>query len=149
MESNILPIRVAVEAVVQRGSDILLVRRADTCKVAPGVWNVPAGKVEFIHPPFVEIPADAVKRECREEIGINVNVIRELAVRIFQMQVGNGYAYRVTHTFLVEPENEREEVKLNHEHSDLAWVSKKEGWKEQKYFSTLSDALKEIFGKGW
>jgi 8-oxo-dGTP diphosphatase len=146
--TGILPIRLAVEAVVQRGSNILLVKRANTCKVAPGVWNVPAGKVEFTKQPFVEIPTAAVQRECQEEIGMSVKVIQELAVRVFEMRVGTSTAYRVAHTFLVEPEDSKAEVKLNHEHSEFAWVSKKDGWKDQKYES-LSDALKEIFEKGW
>ena len=143
-----LPIRVAVEAVVRKGSDILLVKRAETCRVAPGVWNVPAGKVEFITDPFIEIPSAAVRRECQEEIGMKVRVIRELAVRVFEMQVGSGSAYRVTHTFLVEPEDPEAPVILNHEHSDYVWVSIKGGWKDSKYGS-LSTALKEVFERSF
>ena len=70
---------VAVGAVVQRGDEILLIRRGRGAAV--GQWAIPGGRVEF-----GERLKAAVAREVREETGLEV---RDLHVtRIFN----NAYA---------------------------------------------------------
>jgi 8-oxo-dGTP diphosphatase len=56
---------VSVGAVVWRGDDVLLIRRAR----APfeGQWSIPGGKVEF-----GETLEDALVREVREETGVEI-----------------------------------------------------------------------------
>src|SRR3989442_2608569 len=62
---------VAVGAVVQRGDEILLVRRGRGTAV--GQWAIPGGRVEF-----GEGLKTAVAREVREETGLEVRVGRFL-----------------------------------------------------------------------
>ncbi len=61
-------IKAAVGAVVFRGQEVLLVKRGR----APlkGHWSIPGGKIEF-----GEGTRAAVKREVREETGIDIDVI--------------------------------------------------------------------------
>jgi ADP-ribose pyrophosphatase YjhB (NUDIX family) len=61
------PVTVAAGAVVRRGETILLVRRGRPPEA--GRWSVPGGRVET-----GERLRDAVRREVREEAGIEVEV---------------------------------------------------------------------------
>lgn len=58
---------VSVGAVIWRGDDVLLIRRAR----APfeGQWSIPGGKVEY-----GETLEDAVVREVREETGVEITL---------------------------------------------------------------------------
>jgi 8-oxo-dGTP diphosphatase len=66
-------LKVAAGVIVEREGDILLVRR----RMQPhqGTWTFPAGFVDFD-----EDPADAAVRECREETGLEVEIIGLLDV---------------------------------------------------------------------
>jgi len=64
------PVLIAV-AVVEHDGQFLVGRRAAGVPLA-GFWEFPGGKV---HPG--ESPADAAIRECREETGLNVDVVGE------------------------------------------------------------------------
>lgn len=59
--------KVAAAALIEQGDRVLLVRRA----VDPlrGMWSLPAGFVDA-----GEDPAEAIRRECREETGLEVEV---------------------------------------------------------------------------
>ena len=65
---------VVAAAVVVREGRVLLTRRRDDQHL-PGLWEFPGGKLED-----GESPEATVVRECREEIGIDVEVARILEV---------------------------------------------------------------------
>ena len=65
---------VVAAAVVIRDGRVLLTRRLDDQHL-PGFWEFPGGKVES-----GESPEEAVVRECREEIGVELEVERILEV---------------------------------------------------------------------
>ncbi|CAM5523682.1 (deoxy)nucleoside triphosphate pyrophosphohydrolase [Leifsonia shinshuensis] len=71
MTSPALPLRV-VAAVIVRDGAVLACRRAPH-KDAAGRWEFPGGKVEP-----GEAPAEALRRELREELGVEVRVGRLL-----------------------------------------------------------------------
>lgn len=131
--------RVSVEAILRLDGKVLIARRADDCDVAPGVWNVPAGKVRYD-----EIPVDAVVRECREEIGIEVSVVREIDCRACTILVRGEEAYRLIYTYLVEPAREisPDSIRLNDEHTRYAWVDRQSI--DSPEYDTLSPKLREI-----
>jgi 8-oxo-dGTP diphosphatase len=60
--------KVAVAALIQQGDRVLLVRRANDPQ--RGMWSLPAGFVDA-----GEDPAEAVRRECREETGLETRII--------------------------------------------------------------------------
>jgi 8-oxo-dGTP diphosphatase len=60
-------ITLAVGAIVIRDGHLLMVRRAQ--EPARGLWSVPGGKVERS-----EYLSDALKREVREETGLEIDV---------------------------------------------------------------------------
>jgi ADP-ribose pyrophosphatase YjhB (NUDIX family) len=65
--------KVAAAVVVQRLGDVLLVRRAYNPK--KGFWTLPVGFVDA-----GEHPAQAAERECREETGLNIQVVSLLDI---------------------------------------------------------------------
>tara|TARA_Y100000590_G_scaffold307419_1_gene347061 strand:+ start:4821 stop:5249 length:429 start_codon:yes stop_codon:yes gene_type:complete len=130
--------RVSVEVVVSKDGKILLAKRADDAKVAPGAWCVPAGKVKY-----TEIPVAAAVREAKEETSLDVSVKAEIACRTATIKNGDEDAYRLIYTYLVEPTDSEQEVQIDEEHSEFVWVSKEE-LVSGKYDSLLPEHL-EIF----
>ena len=61
-----------VGAILLKGDRILVGRRAPH-KSAPGFWEFPGGKVES-----GELPAQALEREIREELGLRIKSLRTL-----------------------------------------------------------------------
>ncbi|MDN3504935.1 MAG: NUDIX domain-containing protein [Rhabdochlamydiaceae bacterium] len=129
--------RLSVEVVLVHESKVLVTKRADSCSVAPGVWNVPAGKVDIGETTF-----DAVIRETREEVGINVFVVKILSETATTVIKAGVPASRNIFTYHVETEGTTEVV-LNEEHSEYAWVSAAE-LADSKYDSMLPRLRKAI-----
>jgi 8-oxo-dGTP diphosphatase len=68
---NGLPARVLVAAaIILRGEEVLLARRPEGKHLA-GLWELPGGKVEP-----QESPEEALAREVREELGIEIRGVR-------------------------------------------------------------------------
>lgn len=129
--------RVAVESVIEYQGTVLLTKRATNCAVAPGVWNVPAGKVKLL-----EVTSDAVKRETEEETGVEVKIVRLLAERATVIKSNGQPAYRNIFTYQTNPVDSHFKVVLNNEHSEYRWVSSKD--LDDKEFSSLLPELREI-----
>ena len=130
--------RISVEVVLKHGDKVLVTKRSEESVVAPGVWNVPAGKVKY-----EETPLEGLYREAKEETGLDVKMIRELNVRTFQGHTAKGDIYRVVFTYLVEAENDDlSNFAINEEHSACAWVNKQD-LSDEKYTS-LSDEVREM-----
>lgn len=136
--------RISVESIICRGinlnREVLLVKRAPNCKVAPGAWNVPAGKVNILETTF-----NAVVRETFEETKLDVSVVKLLAENAFEVQVGNEPAYRNMFTYLTKIVDEAQTVEINHKHTEFIWATKEAVESDQ--FSSLMPRLKEIILK--
>lgn len=81
-------------ALIRRGDRWFLQRRAPGNPVLPGLWEFPGGKAE---PP--ESPLEALRREVREEVGIDPGGVRALPVleghvRLHPFLVEDGEAPR-------------------------------------------------------
>lgn len=63
------PITVVAAVIRNARGQVLIARRPDTHKVAGGLWEFPGGKVEA-----GESPKEALKREIREELGVDIKV---------------------------------------------------------------------------
>ena len=64
-----------VGAVIIRAGKVLMLVRSDACRNNRGLWTIPGGMVE----PYERLDA-AVRREVREETGLDVTSIEFLAV---------------------------------------------------------------------
>jgi len=79
-------------------------------------WDLPGGKVEI-----PEIHEAALRREIREEAGLDVENIKPID---FQTIQGDNGGYLIFAGFRCVALGD--EVNLSHEHSDYKWVSKEE-----------------------
>jgi 8-oxo-dGTP pyrophosphatase MutT (NUDIX family) len=109
-------LRICAGAVLTRGRDILLAKRADDRRFYPGVWDIIGGHCEAN-----EAPADTLVRELREEIGITPRTIEEIAVLGEPKPSEHGQARY--HIFVVSAWDGGEPRLLGTEHSDLRWMT--------------------------
>lgn len=69
--------KIGVGAIIINEDDkILLQKRTDKVKVYKNCWFIPCGVVEYN-----ENPIQALKREIKEELNVNVEVIKEISKR--------------------------------------------------------------------
>jgi 8-oxo-dGTP diphosphatase len=86
-------ITIGVGAVVFRGEEVLLIRRGK----APfeGQWSIPGGSVEY-----GEALQDAVRREVREETGVEIDILGLLDV--FEARPGANENEALRHMVLID-----------------------------------------------
>ncbi|MEW6320814.1 MAG: NUDIX hydrolase [Acidobacteriota bacterium] len=110
---------VAVGAVIVREGRALVVRRAHPPR--QGEWSLPGGRVEL-----GERLEDAVRREIREETGLDVRVgpILEVFDRVHRTDDGRVQYHFVIVDYLCEPVSGT--ARAGDDAEDLAWVSRDE-----------------------
>ena len=107
--------RFSVNVVENRTSEILLLKRSTASKYGPGLWGFPAGHVEDS-----ESPEECAKRELFEEIGADISV--ELVKQIAPVRdriSGRIFEFYLFHLLWLDGD-----IRLNHEHTDYAWVNR-------------------------
>ena len=136
--------RVSVEIILMHEDKLLLTKRSTEAVVAPGVWNVPAGKVKFN-----EIPAEAAIREVKEETNMDLEGLKEIHVRTFEGQTASEPIYRLIYTYVVNVSNQQlKNFQLNDEHSESRWITREE--LHASDFDSLLPAFRSILlEKAW
>lgn len=131
--------RNTVELIITYEDKILITKRSEAALIAPGVWNVPAGKVKY-----EETPVEALYREAKEETNLQVELIKELGVRTLQGESIDGEKYyRCIFTYLVQPKNDNlSTFMINEEHSAFAWVTV--GQLEDEAYQSFNKDLKQL-----
>jgi len=106
---------VAGKAVVHRGNQILLLRRAQASSHDPNLWELPGGKMDS-----GEVLTEALAREVREETGLVISVGQPIVTWHFIKE-----PFWVTGVTFISDYVEGE-IKLSREHSKAAWVTPEE-----------------------
>ncbi len=101
-------------AIINEKEEILAIKRAGDETHLENLWDVPGGR--FDHG---ETPQEGLKREVREESGLQIRIVEPVKSWSFTRE--NGEQVFGT-TFLCEPE-EGLEVDLGDEHTDFRWVN--------------------------
>ncbi|MGN7401907.1 NUDIX hydrolase [Cytobacillus praedii] len=133
MEKAKLP-KVGVGAVIlDENNRILLVLR----KKAPeaGCWSLPGGKVDYM-----ETIEDAVRREIKEELGIDIEISRLLCVTNHIIQAED--IHYVAPTFIVSITNGQVKNKEPHALEKVRWFSIDE--MPENLTITTDHALKQL-----
>ena len=103
---------IAVSSFIVKDSKLLLIKRTSGNKHFANAWEIPGGRLEV-----GEDPIQGVKREAKEETGIDVEVLHPLSVKHFVREDGQTVTKL---NFLCRALSS--DVKLSEEHSVFEWV---------------------------
>ena len=113
---------VHVDAIVRRGDDILIMKRA--MGLMSGAWYLPGGQLEES-----ERPDEAARREIREETQLEVEDLRLFRAWHYRRAEGE-HAVGITYTCEVPAGTEQQ---INEEHLAARWVTP--NYYRERYFN--------------
>jgi len=114
---------------------LLIKRRADDVH-KPGVWEIPGGRLDLGEDPYL-----GLKREVKEEAGIEIIVLQPLSVNYFtrdDSQVITGIVFVCT--------TQNTHVVLSEEHTEFDWVEIKKA--KEKIFEPMQKEIDRFFELG-
>jgi len=105
--------KIAAKAFIVRDNKLLIIKRSDDEAYMPSVWEIPGGKIDPGEDPHL-----GLKREAKEETGLNIEIIKPLNVQFFQREDLGAITM-----IIFECNADKGDVILNKkEHSDYKWV---------------------------
>lgn len=105
-------IDIAAKAVLVHDEKVLTIRRSASDDVCAGAWEFVGGRLEF-----GESPRDALKREIKEETGLDARVGTLLYASSFML---NPNRQLIILTYYCSCDGET--VRLSEEHQDYLWA---------------------------
>ncbi len=127
------PMLITVKAViVNKNSDILLLKRANNEKTHAGSYDLPGGTLEK-----GETIKNALKREIKEETGLMVGDVEIIKVSEYPIKHKKFNEIKALRFIVDYPNKDFEEIKLNkREHGEFEWIS-------------FDDAIKKLSDDGF
>lgn len=117
-------ITIVTTAFIKNGNGkFLFVKRADNDNFLPGYWEMPGGKTDF-----GEELTDAVTREIKEEVGLDIIPKYIITTRNYRHETHPNRVY-VEAFYLGVKKNPDQDICLSFEHSEYKWVSFEEAKK--------------------
>jgi mutator protein MutT len=98
--------------ILNDNNELFLLLRAKDSRVEPGTWMIPGGRVDFM-----EKMEDTVKREIKEEIGVDLDVVEPVKTNDHILPEQHW----VTTTFLCKIRSGEPKIMEPHKHDDLGW----------------------------
>ena len=105
---NKINFRLAAKSFIVDDGKLLILKRSADDAQKPNVWEIPGGRLEL-----GEDPKEGLRRETKEETGIEVDVVQPLNVRHFERDDGQTITMLI---FLCEALSKK--VELSKEHTD-------------------------------
>jgi mutator protein MutT len=104
--------RISVKAfIIDENKKLFLIKRRDNDVNKPGVWEIPGGRLDLGENPF-----DGLKRETKEETGLDIEILNPLRVHHFTRDDGQEITIII---FLCKPLSNN--VVLSEEHTEYSW----------------------------
>jgi 8-oxo-dGTP diphosphatase len=129
---------ISVKSFIVKDNKLLLIKRRSNDPNAPSAWEIPGGRLEH-----GENPHNGLKRETKEETGLDIEIKNPLTVRQFTRHDNQKITMI---TFLCKPISSS--VLLSEEHSEHLWLSLDDAhsiiWPD---FQDDIKVLKELFQK--
>ena len=127
--------RLAVKSfIVNDKNEILLIKRDANDVHAPSVWEIPGGRLDP-----GEDPIDGLKRETKEETGIDIEIRNPIGVDHFTRDDGQKITMII---FLCKPLTNS--ITLSREHTHYEWIKAEDSMK--KLHSCFKETV-EVFKK--
>jgi len=115
----------------------LIIKRSMDEAFLPGYFELPGGKVDF-----GEDPKEALAREFREEVNLQVKIGRPF--KVFSYLSKNGDRHTVEILFHVSLLHPQQEVKLSPAHDEYRWITADE-IEEYPISSEIKDGIIQGF----
>jgi mutator protein MutT len=124
----------AVKAwIVDDKNRLLTIKREPKDTHKPGIWEIPGGRLEPGENPF-----DGLKREVKEEVGLDIEIVEPLSVWHFTRQDSQVITMIV---FVCKPTAFN--VKLSDEHTEFSWEDLKKPHNQLNLYQDYDNDLKE------
>src|SRR5215211_6697936 len=125
---------VAVGAIIEHADTgrILLLKRAEDVAFLPGAWEDIGGRLKQF-----EEPEYALRREVREESGLEIEIIRP--INIFHLFHGERNADNDMIVITYWCRSHSDHVVLSHEHSEYRWLPPREALRLAEHEGVRSD----------
>ncbi|MBI4363519.1 MAG: NUDIX domain-containing protein [Candidatus Doudnabacteria bacterium] len=104
--------RNAAKAFIVKDGKLLLLKRRPNDVHKPGQWDIPGGRLELGENPF-----EGLKRETREETGLEIEMVMPIDVHFFTRDDGQKIQLTI---FICKPKSE--DIKLSEEHTEYKWM---------------------------
>lgn len=108
-----------VIGVIKKNNHYLLTKRKSP-KREWNKWQFPGGELKFN-----ESLEKGVKRELKEELGVEVKIIKFIP-KVFEIRREKDYFHGLFFVFLCQLLNNSQKIVLNSEASEFAWFTKEE-----------------------
>ncbi len=105
--------RIAVKSFIVKNNKLLILKRAKDDKEQPSIWEIPGGRLEP-----GEHPVSGLKRELKEETGLDIEVLHPINVQHFTRKDNQTITMLI---FLCKALNDN--IQLSHEHSAHDWIN--------------------------
>lgn len=129
---------VGVSALITNSANEILIIARSLTDSMPGVWETPGGGLDM-----GEDPHDAVIREVKEEVGLDVEIKNVLDVIPDANEKNNIKRFLLQIFYAADLVNSNQTVTLSPEHSDYRWV-KPEELKDVNTSPLLKNLLKKL-----
>lgn len=117
MDKKVIQRVVVGGVLINQNNKALILQRHNDEDIYPGLWELPSGKREFL-----EGTEEAVIRELKEEVGVDIIVIKPISVFDYVIEKSDEKRDSTQINFLVKLKDSKQEIKISEEHQKAEWV---------------------------
>lgn len=104
--------KVSVKSFIVKDKNLLILKRRSDNVQKPNIWELPGGRLKT-----GEDPREGLKRETREETGLNIEVLQPINVRHFVRDDKQTITLLI---FLCKASSS--DIKISEEHCEFDWI---------------------------
>lgn len=130
-----MKISIVLTGILRDKNLFLVVKRNESDKLYPGVWEFPGGHLEN-----GETLKDGLKRELEEEIGFTEK-FNPIITHYFDeiKEKNNELVHNLEIDFIIDVDSSKINIKLSEEHSDYKWVTRNSEYLDEFIKDKLSN----------